>query len=844
MERSYLPMIAGFVRRARIDALIQNSLKYALVLVLAGPGYGKTLSVSNYMKTADVRLIWVRISKRRNTAGEFWDDFVLAAKREMPAYAQKLQELGFPASAGSFEQFRQITAETAEEGNHLVWVIDKYELILDKRVIRFLNYLFDGDLPNFTLFILCNVILPFAEVLPATGLYRITDKQLAFTVEETKLMFELYGTSATPELIEATHKTTGGWPLGLRLVCESKNENLDHFSNRTPVQLAADLLEHYYFSEYSEDVQTQLVLLSLLPRFSMDMVRGKAGMPDEEFYKMLMQHPFISYDYLTSLFLFQPMYHDFLRQKRTLLSLESRGEMLARAGRWFLDHGMMNEAMDGFWEAADYDGFLESIGKLPLVRKQTGLTNSILKRLEQIPRSYADKRPEVDYSIAFMYLNAAEAERARKLLFAVEERLKEQPETEERRLLLGDIYATLADISVYLNEDTGLQWIKKACELIPQGSRTHSPELMALGNNSVFYLPHNGPGELDRMVGFFMEYAKYADQVKNGCGHGYEYLFAGEAAYFKEEMDRAAAMFNSAMLKAERTGQHDIICNALWGLGHIELYYANHKNVLALLGEIEEYIDSNHLMGLCELRDCAKAHFYMQMGDLDKVPPWFGQTKFGMDEMPLSLGRNRLLTAHYLYRRGEVTRAYALLLELESQLAHKGRWQEKFSLYVVKAQCHLAMKEEAEFEKMFKRAYDMVYQNDIKILLFAYGKDMMVLIDQLKKQDAGAYDMPWLDEVYRDAVSYAKRMQMMRRAYSGERYGAAKPGLRLTARENETLRYLAQGLTQQEMAKLMGISSNAVKKHVSKIYYKLGAVNRADAIHIASINGLVDVLSG
>jgi DNA-binding CsgD family transcriptional regulator len=45
------------------------------------------------------------------------------------------------------------------------------------------------------------------------------------------------------------------------------------------------------------------------------------------------------------------------------------------------------------------------------------------------------------------------------------------------------------------------------------------------------------------------------------------------------------------------------------------------------------------------------------------------------------------------------------------------------------------------------------------------------------------------------------------------------------------------------MAKLMGISVNTVKKHVSNIYQKLGAVNRADAIHVASIGGLVDVIN-
>jgi LuxR family maltose regulon positive regulatory protein len=183
-------------------------------------------------------------------------------------------------------------------------------------------------------------------------------------------------------------------------------------------------------------------------------------------------------------------------------------------------------------------------------------------------------------------------------------------------------------------------------------------------------------------------------------------------------------------------------------------------------------------------------------------------------------------------------------LQLEAAFGGKGHWPERLALHIVMALLHLLDGDEAAFERSFGKAYDMVYANGIRLPFAVHGKEMMAMVERVKKIDAGRYDRAWLDAVYADALSYSKRRLTMRKAYSGELYGPAGSALALTARENEALRYLAQGLTQQEIGKLMGISGNTVKKHVATIYCKLGAVNRADAIHIASIGGLVDVISG
>ena len=61
----------------------------------------------------------------------------------------------------------------------------------------------------------------------------------------------------------------------------------------------------------------------------------------------------------------------------------------------------------------------------------------------------------------------------------------------------------------------------------------------------------------------------------------------------------------------------------------------------------------------------------------------------------------------------------------------------------------------------------------------------------------------------------------------------------LTDREREVLVLIARGLSNQELAEQLFIADNTVKTHVKRIFTKLGARDRAQAIVIAYESGLM-----
>lgn len=87
--------------------------------------------------------------------------------------------------------------------------------------------------------------------------------------------------------------------------------------------------------------------------------------------------------------------------------------------------------------------------------------------------------------------------------------------------------------------------------------------------------------------------------------------------------------------------------------------------------------------------------------------------------------------------------------------------------------------------------------------------------------------------IYPDWITLPRTRQV---ALVGEVEKLVEP---LTERETEVLQWLAQGLSNKQIAARLHISEHTVKFHVSSVYGKLGATNRAEAVRVGAQQGLV-----
>jgi len=111
--------------------------------------------------------------------------------------------------------------------------------------------------------------------------------------------------------------------------------------------------------------------------------------------------------------------------------------------------------------------------------------------------------------------------------------------------------------------------------------------------------------------------------------------------------------------------------------------------------------------------------------------------------------------------------------------------------------------------------------------------------------DAGASAFVPKDAPSDDVVAAARHAAASPRAFTAKNLSEAMKrrmspqGPQLSPREREVLHLLADGMSVAQIAKQLYISESTTKTHISKLYEKLGAGNRAQALMTSLRLGLI-----
>jgi DNA-binding NarL/FixJ family response regulator len=135
---------------------------------------------------------------------------------------------------------------------------------------------------------------------------------------------------------------------------------------------------------------------------------------------------------------------------------------------------------------------------------------------------------------------------------------------------------------------------------------------------------------------------------------------------------------------------------------------------------------------------------------------------------------------------------------------------------------------------------------DTKVILFTVEESRAAIADAIRAGVSGYL----LKDVSAKELIDAARLALegkavihptLTRAFIEEvQYVDHRPDTPLSRRESEILQKVAYGASTKEVAHDLGISPHTVKTHLERIFEKLGANDRAQAVAIALRKGLVD----
>jgi LuxR family maltose regulon positive regulatory protein len=234
--------------------------------------------------------------------------------------------------------------------------------------------------------------------------------------------------------------------------------------------------------------------------------------------------------------------------------------------------------------------------------------------------------------------------------------------------------------------------------------------------------------------------------------------------------------------------------------------------------------------------------FYVQTEQHDKIAPWLKNDFEESDLNSVLYGLETMVKARYHLAGKHFGAALAALGNRNDRHGAAAYLTGRVEIKALEAVCRYQMRDITGAVEALRAASELALPNEIVLPFFELGKNMRALTDALSAKADTGIDRQWLERIRNGASAYAKKLLAVTRQYrerdTGGRAAGADDAVRLSRREMEVLTGLSRGLTRKEIAENAELSINTVKSVIRSVYNKLGAVNQADAVRIATVLGI------
>lgn len=823
--------------RPRLSALLAQAVKYPLVVVCAGAGYGKTSAILDFARGYDGVIAWVQMTERDNVGSRFWENYTHTIMQLNQPFAKAIHALGFPDTDDKIRQYYRMIRENVEAKKRIL-VFDDFHLIEDPAVLRFVE---QGvrEMQDGTSVILVSRTMPRinAAGLDTKGrLVSITENDLRFTEHEIARYLHDMMIPVKPASLRMILRDTDGWAFAVNLIARSfrRAPGYEGYLRNAMKANVFQFMEMEIWSEISESLQTFLIRLSLIDHLAVDLLLLLAKGDGELIKELDRQNAYIRRDDYIDAYLIHHLFLEFLRSKQDLLTETQIRETYAVAAEWCDKNGFRMDAMSYYEKIGDYTSIVSIFLTLPPQASQD-VARFALGIFQRTPES---EFTQVDF-LAMMHVRVVMRlglwEEAAALVKRYEEcflRLAQQ--SPQRWQLLGEIYYSWGVLRMFMAASDDAydfdvyyakmdECLSQACAVIswPLAYYTDGPWINLAGSSR--------QGAPEAFIRSLACAAQHAFRCINGAMEGLEDLAEGELKYYQGDVGAAETHIIRGMEKAKESGQPETIHKALFFILQIGVYQGNREKAEQALREMKDLLDENEYSSRYLTYDIAQAWYYCFLEQPENVPDWLKEKFAPYGHAYYIEYYGNQAKAFYRYR----TKSYpALLAYFEEQKQRGSVLFGRIEMLAMEACVYYKKKDRTAAFEALKNAYEEASPNGIVLPFVRLGKDMRSLTAAALKMPDCGIPAPWLNDVNRKSATYAKRQSHVIAEYKkANRMGES---VTFSQREEEILTDLSHGLSRKEIAASRNLSVNTVKMIISAVYTKLGAENLADMIRITT----------
>lgn len=879
----------GIARSLLIERLSTN---VPLVLLSASPGFGKTTLLSAWARQTHSHVAWLMLDEQDNDPAQFWLGVLAALRHNNPGFGEAAFASLTATLASPLQRvLAALLNDLARRAEETTLILDDYQVIDEPSIHQSLAFVLAHTPACLRLLLSSRVDppLPLSRLRARAQLVEVRDADLRLSAEEAAdFLTQTMELRLPEEAALQLWQRTEGWITGLQLAALSLRLYADPTSF---VQAFSG--GHRYLLDYVRDevlahlpLDTQRFLLrtSVLTALCADLCATLSG--EQASQQMLEQleraNLFVApLDDERRWYRYHPLFRDVLLARLRAVEPEQVPRLHRAASAWYAGQQRDAEAIAHALEAEDWEAAARLLERL--VSPQSWRNEYHLLR-----RSLACLPVEVLRTHPHLALLLAQA-----IVFTTQSGPHVLSQVEEPLGLALQGYRDASDLagegSVYVARAVLLghrgafaiafALARQALPLLPAGEQTwRGLCLVELATEAVL------AGQFDQADSLLMDAHALLLESEQLTTIQFTRLLRGDMALCRGDLERAHFWFQQVLSSVnewhelvqfqltdgegerrahfERLGCYGMAAVAferndlseaqhylqeagdvdqlswlhvltpgvlLW----VRLLYAQGESerARARLLELEASVrqpDVQREVHLCQ------AWLALTQGDVEAARAF--AAKLAPDGAPLALVRREeetWLRARLRIAEGQEERTLAELAPLLQETRNAGRLHQVVQILVLQARGQVAGGNDLQARATLLQAVTVASKAGYRRLFLEEGPLMKTLLQHLLPD----VQEPGLAAFVRHLLLAFGPPLDPALASAGEE--PPVPREPLTAQEQRVLGLLAEGASNQMIARALVVEVSTAKKHVSRILWKLGVQNRTQAIARARKDGLL-----
>ena len=877
---------AGMIERPRLLDLVAAAESARLIVITAPAGYGKTTFAAAWLARlggAGHRVAWLTIDAEDDEPARFLHYVVQALIRA----SERIDPLAVGLSAETSLIAPQaivsaIINELAEIDDEIFLFVDDFHWLTDAAIHNAVSFIVTHAPPNFHLVLATRSQpeLPLARLRAHGELLEIDVAALRFDADETRHFLEkTCEHRLRPAVISGLHAATEGWAAALRLAASEvmrgnpRGEALPSVSSRPFAAYLDEML-----AGWPDDTVAFMTRVSVLDSLNADLCRAVTGVAsstqllESTARRHLLLEPL---DSAGQWYRFHRLLLDYLRHRLHARHDDEVPTLHRRAFGWYAEHEMWTDAARHAIAAGETAQALDWIARCGMTLVKTGDLLTLLGWQRQFPADVMRGQVKLRLAIAWGMALAMRFDEARSILDEIQQDARGETSAQAQADVLWECQAVHAVVLALSDDTTQALMLAESCIERPSADPWNTNVL-----SNVLRLTRWKAGDPDGVYATpWIPYSVEQDR-RNVFSSVYRHCLLGLVELDQARLDLAERHAHDAMRLAEQHAGPQSNAAAVCAPLLAELLYEQGR-----YDEAENcIIDRMSMIDVVVMLECV-LRSYLVLARVAVARSNIAHA-YALLAQGESLGYNRkwdrLVTGVLLERtrlhlvEDRLAEASACVVRLE-RLAELNPNKDRCARSEIHRDRDIGRALLAGGLNRWAEASGILegLQRDAKTIRngrLAMQLGSMLAIARMASNDtdgallalhgvldiaapAGAHrsvldagpEMGHLLGRFRASSRCTKALEpCVERLLAGcamqasaRPHGAAAAAEKLSPREHEILSLIAEGQSNKEVARVIGVTAETVKSHLKNIFGKLSVDRRAQAVARARSLGLL-----